>query len=41
MEVHKSHSKSDMIFLYKQLGIDLNKKSNKNQIILEITDLKM
>lgn len=39
MEIHKSYSKSDIIYLCKQLGIELDKKDNKNQIILNIIEL--
>jgi len=36
MKIHKTHSKSDLIYLFKQLGIDLDKKKNKNEIIQDI-----
>ena len=38
MKIHKSHSKSDLIYLLKQFNIDLDKKKNKNEIIQDIND---
>ncbi len=39
MNFNKTHSKSDMITLCKQLDVELDKKLNKNQIKNEITEL--
>ena len=38
MKIHKSHSKSDMIYLLKQFGIELDKKKNKNDIIQDVIE---
>ncbi len=38
MKIHKSHSKSDLIYLFKQFNFDLDKKKNKNEIIQDIND---
>ena len=38
MNIHKSHSKSDLIYLFKQVGVNLDKKQNKNEIISDIRE---
>ena len=38
MKIHKSHSKSDKIYLFNQFEIKLNKKENKNEIIRKVID---
>ena len=38
--IHKTFSKSDLIYLISQFGIELDKKKNKNEIIKEINNLK-
>lgn len=46
MKIHKTHSKSELIYLFKQLSIELDKKKSKNDIIQTIkneinnTDIK-
>lgn len=38
MIIHKSHSKKDMIDLFSQFDIELNKKLNKNDLIKEVKE---
>ena len=39
MNIHKSHSKSDLIYLFIQFGVELDKRKNKNQIIKDINEI--
>lgn len=39
MTIHKTHSKSNLIYLFSQFGIELDKKRTKNEIINDITNL--
>ena len=39
MGIHKSHSKSNMIYLFNQFGIELNNSQTKNELIQVIESL--
>jgi len=42
INIHKTHSKSELIYLFKQLQIELDKSKSKNEIIKEVQgNLKM